>query len=133
MDNRFAFETGHYSQMIWAETNRVGCGYTSYLSNTSFTRPVETNLYVCNYGPAGNFLELPSYKIGSPCSQCPAKTVCSSLFPYLCGKTSIMKLLHLLHLTTSIVFSMMIPQSPRRNLREIPPPYCRIQRKRILH
>ena len=78
---RFSVVTGHYSQMIWADTNRVGCGFTSYRDNGT----LETNLYVCNYGPAGNFIGLPSYKVGRPCSQCPTNTVCGSRFTHLCG------------------------------------------------
>ncbi|XP_046655340.1 uncharacterized protein LOC124348961 isoform X2 [Daphnia pulicaria] len=76
----FSVVTGHYSQIIWADTNRVGCGFTSYRDNGT----LETNLYVCNYGPAGNFIGLPSYKVGAPCSQCPANTACSSRFSSLC-------------------------------------------------
>ncbi|KAI9560006.1 hypothetical protein GHT06_014016 [Daphnia sinensis] len=79
----FSVVTGHYSQIIWADTNRVGCGFTSFRDNGTF----ETNLYVCNYGPAGNFIGLPSYKIGAPCSQCPANTACSTRFPNLCEST----------------------------------------------
>ncbi|XP_057366182.1 peptidase inhibitor 16-like [Daphnia carinata] len=79
----FSVVTGHYSQIIWADTNRVGCGFTSFRDNGTF----ETNLYVCNYGPAGNFVGLPSYKIGTPCSQCPATTACSTRFPNLCEST----------------------------------------------
>lgn len=82
MPRRFSVVTGHYSQIIWADTNRVGCGFTSFRDNGTF----ETNLYVCNYGPAGNFVGLPSYKVGEPCSQCPANTACSTRFPNLCGK-----------------------------------------------
>ncbi len=81
---RFSFVTGHYSQVIWADTNRVGCGFTSYRENGT----LETNLYVCNYGPAGNFVALPSYKVGTPCSQCPTNTACSPRFAGLCGNTS---------------------------------------------
>uniref|UniRef100_A0A0N8B0Y2 Venom allergen n=1 Tax=Daphnia magna TaxID=35525 RepID=A0A0N8B0Y2_9CRUS len=79
----FSVITGHYSQIIWADTNRVGCGFTSFRDNGTF----ETNLYVCNYGPAGNFVGLPSYKVGEPCSQCPANTACSTRFPNLCEST----------------------------------------------
>jgi hypothetical protein len=78
---RFSVVTGHYSQMIWADTNRVGCGFTSYRDNGT----LETNLYVCNYGPAGNFIGLPSYKVGRPCSQCPTNSACGSRFTHLCG------------------------------------------------
>ncbi|XP_050303598.1 venom allergen 5-like [Anthonomus grandis grandis] len=55
-------ETGHYTQVAWADTYLVGCGYTQY--------PIEegeedTNLYyVCNYGPSGNWPGQPPYETG---------------------------------------------------------------------
>ncbi|XP_046371671.2 cysteine-rich venom protein ophanin-like isoform X1 [Haliotis rufescens] len=36
---------GHYTQLVWADTQKIGCGY-AMCGATSF--------YVCNYGPAGN-------------------------------------------------------------------------------
>lgn len=46
---RFEPKTGHYTQMLWAETTRIGCGYLNYLKGSQY------NVYlVCNYGPAGN-------------------------------------------------------------------------------
>lgn len=79
--HRFSAATGHYSQVIWASTNRVGCGFTQYKDGSS-----QTNLYVCNYGPAGNFISSAAYRSGSPCSQCPTGTACSAVYANLCGK-----------------------------------------------
>ncbi|XP_067654549.1 cysteine-rich venom protein TEL1-like isoform X2 [Haliotis asinina] len=36
---------GHYTQVVWADTQKIGCGYTICDA---------TKFYVCNYGPAGN-------------------------------------------------------------------------------
>ncbi|KAK5100449.1 hypothetical protein LTS08_005198 [Lithohypha guttulata] len=52
---------GHFSQIVWSDTQTVGC-YTTGCSDTELVniapssniRPVFT---VCNYGPAGNFLD----------------------------------------------------------------------------
>lgn len=38
-----AKDVGHYTQMVWATSNNVGCGY-NYCGGDE--------LYVCNYGPA---------------------------------------------------------------------------------
>ncbi|XP_041367728.1 cysteine-rich venom protein kaouthin-2-like [Gigantopelta aegis] len=55
-------EVGHYTQMVWANTNKVGCGVAK--CGTS-------NFHVCNYGPAGNNgnYSIP-YKTGTPCDGC---------------------------------------------------------------
>lgn len=56
---------GHYTQVVWATSNLVGCGY----AKCNETK----NHYVCNYGPAGNYKgksHLP-YVTGTPASSCP--------------------------------------------------------------
>ncbi|KAK7491458.1 hypothetical protein BaRGS_00017287 [Batillaria attramentaria] len=61
-------DIAHYTAMMWATTNLVGCGYR-LCSNTQF--------HVCNYAPAGNSqgqLHEP-YKQGNPCADCPGHCV----------------------------------------------------------
>ncbi|XP_062586404.1 cysteine-rich venom protein kaouthin-2-like, partial [Saccostrea cucullata] len=72
-------KVGHYTQLVWAESYILGCGY----SNCS-----GTHFYVCNYGPAGNSpssrLGTPYEKHGPPCKSsdsqglcvCPGTTTC---------------------------------------------------------
>lgn len=63
----FRFIAGHYSQVIWAETYAVGCGITQCPSGMS-------PIYACNYGPAGNYIGAPIYKIGKAGKSCPTGT-----------------------------------------------------------
>ena len=77
---QFSSATGHYTQLVWAETDRVGCGATSYKDGRWFT-----TLYVCNYGPNGNFLQGEMYKTGKACSACGQGYQCSAEYPGLCG------------------------------------------------
>jgi len=42
---------GHYTQLIWRNTERVGCGYST-CADERFTYEV----WVCNYDPPGNFI-----------------------------------------------------------------------------
>lgn len=76
---QFASPYGHYSQLVWANTNKIGCGGTSYREGRWFA-----TLYTCNYGPGGNFISLPMYQQGAACSKCPTGQVCSNTFPGLC-------------------------------------------------
>ncbi|EEB16252.1 Ves G 5 allergen precursor, putative [Pediculus humanus corporis] len=71
---RFDSKTGHYSQLVWHDTHFVGCGRRDYGLN---------KLYVCNYGPTGNWINEPVYTVGEPCSKCPQGCSCDE---YLCGK-----------------------------------------------
>ncbi|KAM3872272.1 peptidase inhibitor 16-like [Diretmus argenteus] len=61
---------GHYTQMVWADTHRVGCAF--HICNTmeglNFER---ANFLVCNYYPAGNYEEEKPYVEGDWCSRCP--------------------------------------------------------------
>lgn len=52
---------GHYTQMVWAQSRRLGCG-VARCDNSFYV--------VCHYSPRGNLVETPPYKIGKPCSQC---------------------------------------------------------------
>uniref|UniRef100_A0A6B2L8U4 SCP domain-containing protein n=1 Tax=Arcella intermedia TaxID=1963864 RepID=A0A6B2L8U4_9EUKA len=58
----FAAATGHFTQMAWATSNRIGCGISSCPPNTLIT---------CNYLSAGNLGSMAPYVSGRPCSNCP--------------------------------------------------------------
>jgi len=80
---RFSPETGHYSQLVWAETDRIGCGVTQFKKGRFNAR-----LYVCNYGTTGNIVRRPVYRQGSACSSCPCATECSTSYPGLCAPSN---------------------------------------------
>ncbi|CAL4073813.1 unnamed protein product [Meganyctiphanes norvegica] len=69
---RFRSGLGHYTQMMWADTHKIGCGFTSYKEGGSYYK-----LYTCNYGPGGNINGAAMYKLGSDCSSCPSGWACS--------------------------------------------------------
>ncbi|CAL4088191.1 unnamed protein product, partial [Meganyctiphanes norvegica] len=75
---------GHYTQMVWAETYEVGCGAIYYPGFYDGVRYPETKIYVCNYGPGGNYLGHPVYANGGPAaSKCPYGP--SYNYPGLCA------------------------------------------------
>jgi pathogenesis-related protein 1 len=42
---------GHYTQVVWRNTQRVGCGYS-----TCVAQGFNFEVWVCNYDPPGNFI-----------------------------------------------------------------------------
>merc|ERR1711962_508057 len=72
-------EIGHYTQIVWAETSEVGCGYIRYTDEEGTV----TDELVCNYGPGGNYHKKPIYDQGEPGSKCPDGT--SVTDQKLCG------------------------------------------------
>ncbi|XP_076028766.1 uncharacterized protein LOC143017778 [Oratosquilla oratoria] len=79
---------GHYTQMVWSSTRELGCGAIYYNCNKYFRRrywKMKCKIYVCNYGPAGNYMRKPMYKIGPPASECPEGSWPSSMYPGLCS------------------------------------------------
>ena len=69
-------DTGHFTQMIWAKTQYVGCGFIVHEGYGGGNR-YDSAYYVCNYGPAGNWLNKNVYSSGRACSKCPAGTACN--------------------------------------------------------
>ncbi|XP_049920046.1 R3H domain containing-like [Epinephelus moara] len=63
----------HYTQMVWASTNRVGCAVRKcsnmYVFGSTWR---EATLLVCNYSVKGNWVGEAPYKSGKPCSVCPS-------------------------------------------------------------
>ncbi|KAI1710772.1 cysteine-rich secretory protein family domain-containing protein [Ditylenchus destructor] len=54
-------DLGHFTQMAWAQTLRVGCGISQCASTT---------YVVCNYNVTGNINTKSIYQIGNACSNC---------------------------------------------------------------
>jgi hypothetical protein len=45
---------GHYTQIVWRGTTRLGCAVRVCTSNSPFAGSPTWTLLVCNYAPAGN-------------------------------------------------------------------------------
>ncbi|XP_051164454.1 venom allergen 5-like [Leptopilina boulardi] len=54
----FSADTGHYTQMLWATSTNIGCGYVNYMDGNK-----NTVYLVCNYGPAGNIIGGKMYEV----------------------------------------------------------------------
>jgi uncharacterized protein YkwD len=49
-------QCGHYTQVVWRDTKRVGCATQTCTKNSPFGSQASTwQLWVCNYAPPGNF------------------------------------------------------------------------------
>jgi len=57
-----------YSQLIWAETEEIGCGMVYWQADDGYD-----NILICNYAKGGNQKGRYIYTIGKPCSSCPAE------------------------------------------------------------
>ena len=86
MDRGPDVKVGHYTQMIWADTSEIGCAVSYYSSDTNNETWYHI-VYVCNYGPGGNYLGLPVYEIGEPSSACGGGLEPSEDYEGLCGKS----------------------------------------------
>ncbi|XP_029547293.1 peptidase inhibitor 15-A [Salmo trutta] len=62
----------HYTQMVWATTNKVGCAvHTCHNMNVWGNVWKRVTYLVCNYSSKGNWIGEAPYKVGVPCSACP--------------------------------------------------------------
>lgn len=46
---------GHYTQIVWRDTQRVGCGVATCRTGSPFQGFSEWEYWVCNYDPIGNW------------------------------------------------------------------------------
>jgi len=74
-------QCGHYTQIVWAQSNTVGCAIiqcNGMNGNWILPKSQLTFLISCNYAPPGNMwingIAQPPYKLGSPCGDCPNDT-----------------------------------------------------------
>ncbi|XP_037077102.1 scoloptoxin SSD976-like [Pollicipes pollicipes] len=74
---------GHFAQAVWSITRYIGCGVVTYQGGLG----TKVLLY-CNYGPGGNVVSKPTYRMGRKCSACPQGTKCNSRYDGLCNVAS---------------------------------------------
>ncbi|XP_067416020.1 glioma pathogenesis-related protein 1-like isoform X2 [Emydura macquarii macquarii] len=60
---------GHYTQVVWATSYKVGCAVQFCPTVTSFKGLTNGAHFICNYGPAGNYPTQP-YETGAACRNC---------------------------------------------------------------
>ncbi|XP_077975575.1 cysteine-rich secretory protein LCCL domain-containing 2-like [Styela clava] len=75
---------GHYTQVVWADTFRLGCGATQ-CANVNVGGKIwkKATLLVCNYTPGGNHVGVKPYKTGKRCAGCHKTDTCA--FGNLCS------------------------------------------------
>ncbi|XP_067863538.1 peptidase inhibitor 16-like isoform X2 [Heptranchias perlo] len=66
---------GHYTQVVWANSDKVGCAshFCDELQGLDYKN---LSILVCNYLPQGNVIGQKPYKKGTPCKECPTGTKC---------------------------------------------------------
>uniref|UniRef100_A0A670Z2T9 Peptidase inhibitor 16 n=1 Tax=Pseudonaja textilis TaxID=8673 RepID=A0A670Z2T9_PSETE len=67
---------GHYTQVVWATSERVGCG-TTFCETLELINDTDMHLFVCNYHPPGNIRGYKPYIMGDSCSMCPDGYSCN--------------------------------------------------------
>jgi len=99
--------TGHYTQVMWASSARVGCGWSQRVGT------------VCNYSPGGNIQGIIYAKFGLACSECPlAFNECNS---GLCSDGTSTDFTDSLHeqSTTSEYQEQLVPMAVAKGLRKV--------------
>ena len=105
---------GHYTALVWAESEFIGCATTEKVAGDGQTHKVKKNyqhpnlnqeevnyqlsaltfiineiidfqIIICNYGKGGNIQTRPIYLRGTPASGCCDGMTQSTQYPNLCG------------------------------------------------
>jgi len=71
---KFRDEAGHFTQLAWANTDQIGCGWTQYVDESEEHPYI--SLVVCNYYTTGNVEGVPMWTIGTACENCPEGFSC---------------------------------------------------------
>ncbi|XP_074167189.1 peptidase inhibitor 16 [Sminthopsis crassicaudata] len=69
---------GHYTQVVWAKTERIGCG-SQFCEKLEGVTETNIHVLVCNYEPPGNVKGQKPYMEGPQCSQCQEGYQCKNL------------------------------------------------------
>ncbi|KAM7543066.1 hypothetical protein Aperf_G00000005156 [Anoplocephala perfoliata] len=69
--NQCSAVCGHYTQMVWANSNRLGCAYTLCDTLTNAPNPGPLYFFACQYKSPGNYVGEKPYESGAPCENCP--------------------------------------------------------------
>lgn len=72
---------GHFTQLVWAKSVYVGCSLVTFSAEEQEYK--YRLMVICNYSPAGNFVDEPVYEFGKGCT---GKENPNSKYPALCGK-----------------------------------------------
>ncbi|NWV97565.1 PI16 inhibitor, partial [Machaerirhynchus nigripectus] len=67
----------NYTQVVWAETARIGCGKSS-CEKIGGIKTENGHVLVCSYFPLGNKENSVPYWEGTSCAKCPKGTVCAN-------------------------------------------------------
>lgn len=78
----FSHGIGHYTQVVWAESEEVGCAVVYYKNGMWYEE-----LVVCNYAPGGNMAGGTMYMEGEGCSLCEEGFACDEEFDALCARS----------------------------------------------
>ena len=78
---KFNYGAGHYTQVVWAESEELGCGQVMFKDGSWYN-----NIVVCNYAKGGNMGGAAMYEEGDPCSNCPSGYTCNDS---LCAKNPV--------------------------------------------
>jgi len=65
-------EYGHFTQVAWAATTKIGCGWVYYKDDDAKAHKY-VSLIVCNYYVQGNTASGKMYTVGNPCDDCRSK------------------------------------------------------------
>ncbi|KAL0882259.1 hypothetical protein ABMA27_000790 [Loxostege sticticalis] len=76
------WKTNHFTQLIWAETDRIGCGRARFYVDQ---KESIIERLVCNFAPRGNINGKPVYAIGYPATQCQKNKAPDSQYKSLCA------------------------------------------------
>ncbi|XP_045868935.1 glioma pathogenesis-related protein 1 [Meles meles] len=65
---------GHYTQVVWADSYKVGCAVQHCHTVDGFRHLTNLAHFICNYGPGQSYQR--PYRKGSTCSACPSADKC---------------------------------------------------------